>query len=79
MSYFASPVAAVTILGDNLTSVFPVGHAFGSRNIAVYVYENTAPYAKIEVGVEHTSSSVVTIIFSSPPTALESFRVIMFG
>ena len=57
---------------------FAATHNLGTRDVTVQVYSNSSPYAQVEVDVDHTSTSVVTLTFASQPTA-GAYRVIIVG
>jgi hypothetical protein len=57
---------------------FAATHNLGTRDVSVAVYANSAPYAEVEVDVDHTSTSVVTLTFAAAPTA-GAYRVVITG
>ena len=57
---------------------FTATHNLGTRDVSVAVYANSAPYGEVEVDVDHTSTSVVTLTFAAAPTA-GAFRVVITG
>lgn len=52
---------AVATIGDNSATTYAVTHNLGTRDVMVQVYRNEAPFDTIFVGVERTSTSVVTL------------------
>jgi hypothetical protein len=57
---------------------FAATHNLGTRDVAVAVYSNSSPYGEVEVDVDHTSTSVVTLTFAAAPTA-GAYRVVITG
>ena len=57
---------------------FTATHNLGTRDVSVAVYANSAPYGEVEVDVDHTSISVVTLTFAAAPTA-GAYRVVITG
>lgn len=64
-------------LSTSATS-YTVTHNLGTQDVIVQVYEANAQYAQVEVDVEHTSTSVVTLRFAAAPTA-GAYRVVITG
>jgi hypothetical protein len=57
---------------------FTATHNLGTRDVSVAVYANSAPSGEVEVDVDHTSTSVVTLTFAAAPTA-GAYRVVITG
>ena len=57
---------------------FTATHNLGTRDVSVAVYANSAPYGEVEVDVDHTSTSIVTLTFAAAPTA-GAYRVVITG
>ena len=57
---------------------FTATHNLGTRDVNVAVYSNSSPYGEVEVDVDHTSTSVVTLTFAAAPTA-GAYRVVITG
>ena len=57
---------------------FIAAHNLGSRDVTVAVYATSAPYGEVEVDVDHTSTSAVTLTFAVAPTA-GAYRVVITG
>ena len=62
-------------LGNSSSSSFVVSHNLGSRDLAVTVYRNSAPYDEVLVDVQHTSDNSVTIDFGSTVPTANEYRV----
>jgi len=56
----------------------PITHNLGTRDVAVQIVRNSAPYDTVNVGVERTSLNVVTLQFTNPVAANE-YRYIILG
>ena len=67
-----------TDIGNNSATDFTVTHSFGTRDVIVQVYEVASPYAQVWPDVEMTSTSAVTVKFSSAPTT-NQYRVVVTG
>ena len=67
-----------TSIGDGSTTAIAVTHSLNTRDVIVNVYSNTSPYAEVVCDVEHTSTSVVTLNFSTAPTS-NQYRVVVQG
>ena len=57
---------------------FTATHNLGTRDVSVAVYSNSSPYGEVEVDVDHTSTTVVTLTFATAPTA-GAYRVVITG
>jgi hypothetical protein len=57
---------------------FIATHNLGTRDVTVQVFATASPYNQVEVDVDHTSTSVVTLTFASQPTA-GAYRVVVTG
>ena len=57
---------------------FTATHNLGTRDVTVRVYANSSPYSEVEVDIDHTSTSVVTLTFAAQPTA-GAYRVVITG
>lgn len=55
-------------VGDNSSTSIAVTHSLGTRDVTVGVYNASAPYEEVIVDVEHTSTSAVTLNFTTAPT-----------
>jgi hypothetical protein len=57
---------------------FAAEHNLGTRDVTVAVYSNSTPYSEVEVDVDHTSDTTVTLTFAIAPTA-GAYRVVITG
>jgi len=57
---------------------FVATHNLGTRDVTVQVYATSSPYNQVEVDVDHTSTSQVTLTFASQPSA-GAYRVVIVG
>ena len=67
-----------TSIGDATSTTFQVDHEFGTKDVTVQVFQNSADYGQVEVDVEHTNIDFVTVKFAAAP-ALNEFRVVVVG
>lgn len=65
-------------IGNNSSTSFTVTHNLGTKDLNVIVRENTSPYEVVDVRWEATSTTSVTLDFSSAPNT-DSKRVIIKG
>ena len=57
-----------------------VTHNLGTKDVTVQVYEVAADYNQVEVDVQHTSNSVITIKINSATTiSADTYRVVVIG
>jgi len=63
---------AVANIGNGSSTTYAITHSLGTRDIMVQVYRNEAPYDTIMVGVERTSTSVVTLSTVEPLSSNEA-------
>jgi hypothetical protein len=57
---------------------FVATHNLNSRDVVVQVYDNSSPYAQVEVDVDHTTVNTATLTFAAAPTA-GAYRVVITG
>ena len=57
-----------------------VTHNLGTKDVTVQVYEVAADFNQVEVDVQHTSTSAITIKINSATTiAADTYRVVVIG
>jgi hypothetical protein len=66
-----------TSVGDAAATSYAVTHNLGTRDVTVNVYDNST-YDTVECDVVRTSTSVVTVSFSTAP-ASNAYRVVVVG
>jgi len=64
-------------VGDGSLTSIPVTHSLGTKDVVVNVYDNSTDET-VETDVVRTSTSVVTVSFSSAPTT-NQYRVVVIG
>ena len=65
-------------VGDGAAVAIVVTHNLNSRDVAVRVRQNVAPYQFVEPDIEATTANSVTLRFSIAPTAAQ-YRVVVVG
>lgn len=65
-------------IGDNSATSFTLTHNLGSRALQVTIYRNSGNYDEVECDVRHTSSSALTLLFTSAPTS-NQFTAVVTG
>ena len=74
-----------TVQNEELTSsggvcTWTVTHSLSTKAVTVQVYEVAADYSQVEVDVQHTSTSAVTIKINSASTiAVDTYAVVVVG
>jgi hypothetical protein len=63
-------------IGDGSATSFTLTHNLGTRALQVTVHRNSGNYDEIECEVRHTSTSAVTLLFTSAPTANQFVAVV---
>jgi hypothetical protein len=66
-----------TVIGDGVSTSFQVTHGFGTRNVVVTVYRAAPPYDEVEVDVERTTESYVTIRTSPTVPAVGEYIAVV--
>jgi hypothetical protein len=75
---FAEGNGSLTSSGGVCT--WTVTHNLGTKDVTVQVYEVAADYAQVEVDVQHTSTSAITVKINSGSTiAADTYRVVVIG
>jgi len=67
------------IAGDTATTAFAITHNLGTREVQVQVYDAASPYDTVEVDIERTSTSAVTIRFAAAPSGTTNYKVVTVG
>lgn len=65
-------------IGDNSATSFTLTHNLGTRALQVTVYRNSGNYDQIECEVRYTSTSALTLLFSTAPTS-NQFTAVVTG
>jgi hypothetical protein len=75
---YAEGNSSLTSTGGVCT--WTVTHSLGTKDVTVQVYEVAADYAQVEVDVQHTSTSAITVKINSASTiAADTYRVVVIG
>ena len=64
-------------IGDGAATDYTVTHSLGTRDVVVSVYDNST-YEEVSLNIEKTSTSAVTVRFSSAPSN-NAYRVVVIG
>jgi hypothetical protein len=65
-------------IGDGVNVSFIVTHGLGTRDVQCTVYRNGTPYDEVIVDIAHTSTTTVTVTFSTAPTS-NQFRILIWA
>ena len=68
-----------TLTGDARSATFTLTHSLSSRDVQVTVYASASPYAEVEVDIEHTTTSAVTVTFATAPASGTDYRAVVVG
>lgn len=67
-----------TDIGDGSATSYTLTHNLGSRALQVTVYRNSGNYDEIECDVRHTSTSALTLLFTTAPSS-NQFTAVVTG
>lgn len=67
-----------TSVGDGTATSYTVSHNLGTKDVTVAVYDNSSPYAEVVADIQHTSTTAITVVFSTAPTS-NQYRVVVHG
>ena len=64
--------------GDGTNTSYTITHNLGTRDVTVAVYRNSGSYDEVVCDVNHTSTTALTLVFTSAPTS-NQYRVVVLG
>jgi hypothetical protein len=64
-------------IGDNTNTSYTVTHSLGTKDVEVYVYNNSTG-AQVEPDITNVDTSSITVAFDTAPTT-NQFRVVVLG
>lgn len=64
--------------GDGSNTSYTITHNLGTRDVIVQIYRNSGDYDQVEMDVQHTSTTAVTIVASAAPST-NQFRVVIIA
>jgi hypothetical protein len=65
-------------VGDGTNTSYTVTHNLGTKDVIVSLYDNSSPYAEVVADIQHTSTTAITLVFSTAPTS-NQYRVVVHG
>jgi hypothetical protein len=65
-------------IGDGSATSYVVTHNLNTRDVLVRVYPNSGEYDDVEVDVQRTSTTTVTVVFATAPGS-SAYRVVVLG
>lgn len=76
--YANKKLKKVQAIGDGSATQYDVTHNFGTYDLVVSVFRNSAPYDDVITDVERSDTNTVRIRFASAPAA-NAFKVVIIG
>jgi hypothetical protein len=67
------------ISGDATATSFSITHNLGTREVQVQVYDAANLYDTVEVDIERTSTSAITVRFATAPASGVNYKVVTVG
>jgi hypothetical protein len=67
-----------TSVGDGSATSYVVTHNLNTRDVIVRTFPNSGEYDDVEVDVQRTSTTTVTLVFATAP-ASNAYRVVVLG
>lgn len=64
--------------GDGTNTSYTITHNLSTRDVTVAVYRNSGNYDEVLCDVQHTSTTALTLVFSTAPTS-NQYRVVVVG
>ena len=77
-TWSGAPKRFAATFGDGSATSYTITHNLGTRDLTVGVYRNSGNYDEVECDVEHTTTSTITLRFTTAPTA-NQFRAVVTG
>lgn len=77
-NWASAPKRYSTDVGDGSNTSYTITHNLNTRELQVKVYRNSGNYDEVDVEVRHTSTTQLTLVFSSAPTS-NQFKVVITG
>lgn len=77
-TWSGAPKRYAANFGDGSATSYTITHNLGTRDVTVAVYRNSGNYDEVFCDVEHTSTSAVTLKFTTAPTS-NQYRVVVLG
>jgi hypothetical protein len=65
-------------VGDGAATSYTITHSLGTKDVIVSLFDNSSPYAEVVADIQHTSTSAITLVFSTAPTS-NQYRVVVHG
>jgi hypothetical protein len=77
-TWSGAPKRYAANFGDGTNTSYTITHNLGTRDVTVCVYRNSGSYDEVFCDVQHTSTTAVTLVFTSAPTS-NQYRVVVVG
>tara|TARA_R110000868_G_scaffold74293_6_gene214784 strand:+ start:3184 stop:4743 length:1560 start_codon:yes stop_codon:yes gene_type:complete len=65
-------------VGDGAATSYTITHNLGTKDVIVSLFDNSSPYAEVVADIQHTTTSAITLVFSTAPTS-NQYRVVVHG
>lgn len=77
-TWSSAPKRYAANFGDGSNTSYTITHNLGTRDVTVAVYRNSGNYDEVFCDVQHTTTTAITLVFSSAPTS-NQYRVVVLG
>lgn len=68
----------ISLVGDDVTTTFPVTHSFTNRDVQVEVIDQTT-YETVITGVDRSTDDTVQIVFNTAPATGQNYDAVVHG
>ena len=65
-------------VGDGTNTTYTITHSLSSRDVAVFLYENSPPYEEVLATIEHTTVDSLTVTFGFAPVT-DQYRILIIS
>ena len=68
-----------TITGNGTNTSFAIDHNLGTKDVVVFVYEESSPYQQVYVDVKMANTEYLTVEFAKAPKTTEKYKVVVMA
>jgi len=77
-NWTGAPKKYTTLVGDGSNTSYTITHNLGTRDLIVNTYRDSGNYDEVIVETRNTSTTQITLIFSTAP-AVNAYKVVVHG